>query len=85
LIPKVIDNAVYLFDHRFGKNLNLNPDLNRCDGAPADSITGLDNWRLPGYDLSKRGIAPPCADAPAPILDVQHAVSAVQHRVNIPL
>jgi hypothetical protein len=82
LIPKIIDDAIDLLDHRFGQHFYLDTDLHGCDGTTGHQISGIDDWSLARNNLPEGPIAAPGSDATAFVLYVEDAVFPVHHSVD---
>ena len=74
LIAQVIDDAVYLLDHRLRENLYLNSNLDRGDWSSRHNVPTIRDRGLAGNDFPKRPVSAPGRDTSTPVLDVQNAV-----------
>jgi hypothetical protein len=74
LTSKIADHPIDLFDHRFGKDLDLDPDFNRRGWAASHEITCLRSRRFTRYEFAERAVTPPGHYSAAGIADIDHAV-----------
>jgi len=82
LVAKIVDNAINLLDHRFGKYFDLDADLYGRDRTPGNHISGINNGCLARNDLPEGSVATPGSHTPPLILHVQNAVFAVRYGVD---
>src|ERR1035438_1923039 len=74
LIPEIVNDPIYLLDHRLGQELDFHPDFHCCDWASSNLVFGINDRGLTWYEFSERRVPASGHNTSALILCVQNTV-----------